>query len=250
MVMGKGNTPTSHIGAKYGEIAETVIMSGDPLRAKFIAENFLQEPVLYNQIRGMYGYTGLYKGKRVSVQGHGMGIPSIGIYTYELFNNYDVQQIIRVGTAGALVPVDLAAVSFANAIFFTVMVFAMGACTDSNYGHQFSIPGHFAPIADYGLLENAVRVARENSFSFKVGNVYSADVFYDESEKQMLWGEKMGVLAVEMETTALYVNAAAAGRKALTICTISDQLVTKEFASVEERQTKFRNMMKVALEIA
>lgn len=240
MVMGKGNTPTSHIGAKYGEIAETVIMSGDPLRAKFIAENFLQEPVLYNQIRGMYGYTGLYKGKRVSVQGHGMGIPSIGIYTYELFNNYDVQQIIRVGTAGALVP-DLN---------LGDMVFAMGACTDSNYGHQYSLPGHFAPIADYGLLENAVRVARENDFSFKVGNVYSADVFYDESEKQMLWGEKMGVLAVEMETTALYINAAAAGKKALTICTVSDQLVRKEYATVEERQTKFRNMMKVALEIA
>ena len=124
--MGKGNTPPPHIGAKYGEIAETVIMSGDPLRAKFIAENFLQEPVMYNQIRGMYGYTGLYKGKRVSVQGHGMGIPSIGIYTYELFNNYDVQQIIRVGTAGALVP-DLK---------LGDMVFAMGACTDSNYGHQ------------------------------------------------------------------------------------------------------------------
>ena len=238
--MAKGNTPTPHIGAKFGEIAETVIMSGDPLRAKFIAENFLQEPVMYNQIRGMYGYTGLYKGKRVSVQGHGMGIPSIGIYTYELFNNYDVQQIIRVGTAGALVP-DLN---------LGDMVFAMAACTDSNYGHQYSLPGHFAPIADYGLLENAVRVARETDFSFKVGNVYSADVFYDESEKQMLWGEKMGVLAVEMETTALYVNAAAAGKKALTICTVSDQLVRKEYATVEERQTKFRNMMKVALEIA
>ena len=169
-----------------------------------------------------------------------MGIPSIGIYTYELFNNYDVQQIIRVGTAGALVP-DLN---------LGDMVFAMGACTDSNYGHQYSLPGHFAPIADYGLLENAVRVARENDFSFKVGNVYSADVFYDESEKQMLWGEKMGVLAVEMESTALYVNAAAAGKKALTICTISDQLVRKEYATVEERQTKFCNMMKVALEIA
>lgn len=237
--MSSDKTPSPHIGAKYGDIAESVIMSGDPLRAKFVAENFLQEPILYNSIRGMYGYTGLYKGKRVSVQGHGMGIPSIGIYSYELFNFYDVQQIIRVGTAGALV----------DDLNIGDMVFAMTASTDSNYGHQYSMPAKLAPVADYSLLERAVGVARERGFAHRVGTVYSTDVFYDESQRQMEWS-RFGVLAVEMETTALYVNAMVAGRRALTICTISDQLVRGEHALAEEREKRFTNMMEVALEIA
>lgn len=237
--MSKEQTPSAHISAEYGDIAKTVIMCGDPLRAKFIAETYLDNPVLYNEIRGMLGFTGTYRGKRVSVQGHGMGIPSIGIYSYELFNFYDVERIIRIGTAGALT----------DDMNIGDMLFAQAACTDSDYGHQYGFPARFAPIADFGLLEDAVHVARENSFPFQVGNIYSADVFYDESSKQMKWG-KFGVKAVEMESSGLYINAAAAGKKALTICTISDQLVRKEYATTEQRRTSFTNMMKVALEIA
>ena len=237
--MSKEQTPSAHIAAKYGDIASTVIMCGDPLRARFIAEKYLENPVLYNEVRGMLGYTGTYKGKRVSVQGHGMGIPSIGIYSYELFNFYDVERIIRVGTAGALT----------DDMKIGDMLFAQAACTDSDYGHQYGFPARFAPIADYGLLEDAVRVARENNFPFQVGNIYSADVFYDESNRQMKWG-KFGVKAVEMESSGLYINAAASGKKALTICTISDQLVRKEFATTEQRRSSFTNMMNVALEIA
>ncbi len=237
--MSKEQTPSPHIAAEYDAIAKTVLMCGDPLRAKFIAQNFLENAVLYNEIRGMYGYTGTYKGKRISVQGHGMGIPSIGIYSYELFKFYDVERIIRIGTAGALTP-DMN---------LGDMLFAQGACTDSNYGHQYGFPAQFAPIADFGLLENAVRVAREHNFPFQVGNIYSADVFYDESNTQMDWG-KFGVKAVEMESSGLYVNAAALGKKALTICTISDQLVRGEYATAEQRRSSFTNMMEVALEIA
>lgn len=237
--MSKEQTPSPHIAAAYNDIARTVLMCGDPLRAKFIAENFLENAVLYNEIRGMYGYTGTYKGKRISVQGHGMGIPSIGIYSYELYRFYDVERIIRIGTAGALTP-DMN---------LGDMLFAQGACTDSNYGHQYGFPAQFAPIADYDMLENAVRVARERNFPFQVGNIYSADVFYDESNAQMDWG-KFGVKAVEMESSGLYINAAALGKKALTICTISDQLVRGEYATAEQRRTSFTNMMEVALEIA
>lgn len=237
--MSKEQCPSPHIAAGYGEIAKTVLVCGDPLRAKFIAENFLENAVCYSEIRGMYGFTGTYKGKRVSVQGHGMGIPSIGIYTYELFNFYDVERIIRIGTAGAI----------SSDLNLGDMYFAMGACTDSNYGHQYGFPAQFAPVADYGLLEDAVRVARENGFPFQVGNIYSADVFYDESDRQMEWG-RFGVKAVEMESSGLYINAAAAGKKALTICTISDQLVRREYATAEQRRSSFTNMMKVALEIA
>lgn len=187
----------------------------------------------------MLGYTGYYNGKRVSVMGHGMGIPSIGIYSYELFNFFDVESIIRVGTAGALSP-DMQ---------IGDMLFAQAACTDSDYGHQYGFPARFAPIADFDLLEAAVNVARAKGYPFQVGNIYSADVFYDESNRQMKWG-RFGVKAVEMESSGLYINAAAAGKKALTICTISDQLVHRKFASVEERRSSFTNMMDVALEIA
>lgn len=237
--MSREDTPTAHIAAQYDDVAKTVIMCGDPLRAKFIAEKYLTDPVLFNEVRGMLGYTGYYNGKRVSVMGHGMGIPSIGIYSYELFNFFDVESIIRVGTAGALSP-DMQ---------IGDMLFAQAACTDSDYGHQYGFPARFAPIADFDLLEAAVNVARAKGYPFQVGNIYSADVFYDESNRQMKWG-RFGVKAVEMESSGLYINAAAAGKKALTICTISDQLVHRKFASVEERRSSFTNMMDVALEIA
>lgn len=231
--------PTPHIGAKEGEIAEKVIMAGDPLRAKFMAETFLENPVLYNSVRGMLGYTGTYKGKRVSVQGHGMGIPSIGIYTYELFNFYGVKSIIRTGSAGAFHP-DLK---------LGDIVIGMGSCTDSNYGAQYNLPGTFAPIADFDLVRAAAAKAEELGVSYKVGNLLASDVFYGDSADSWKAWQKMGVLAVEMEATALYMNAARSGNKALAICTISDSLVTGEACSAEQRQTSFTNMMEIAFDI-
>lgn len=231
--------PTPHIGAKEGEIAEKVIMAGDPLRAKFMAETFLENPVLYNSVRGMLGYTGTYKGKRVSVQGHGMGIPSIGIYTYELFNFYGVKSIIRTGSAGAFHP-DLK---------LGDIVIGMGSCTDSNYGAQYNLPGTFAPIADFDLVRAAAAKAEELGVDYKVGNLLASDVFYGDSADSWKAWQKMGVLAVEMEATALYMNAARSGNKALAICTISDSLVTGEACSAEQRQTSFTNMMEIAFDI-
>ncbi len=234
----ENKTPTPHIEAKFGEIAETVIMAGDPLRAKLMAERFLENPVQYNNVRGMLGFTGTYKGKRVSVQGHGMGIPSIGIYTYELYNFYGVKTIIRVGSAGAMHP-DL---------HIGDLVIAMGACTNSNYAAQYRLPGTFAPIADFDLTRRAVEAAEKFGFRYKVGNVYSSDIFYDEYSGLAAW-QKMGVLAVEMEAPALYMNAARSGNKALCICTISDSLVTGEATTAEQRQTGFTNMMEVAFSL-
>lgn len=231
-------TPTPHIGAKYGEIAESVIMAGDPLRAKLMAERYLENPVLYNNVRGMLGYTGTYKGKRVSVQGHGMGIPSIGIYTYELFNFYDVKTIIRVGSAG----------SMHKDLKIGDLVLAMGACTNSNYGDQFRLPGRYAPIADFDLLRAAADTADRLGYRYKVGNVYSSDIFYDENPATEMW-QKMGVLAVEMEAPSLYMNAARCGARALCMCTISDSLVTGEVTTAEERQNSFTKMMDVAFTI-
>jgi purine-nucleoside phosphorylase len=234
----ENKTPTPHIEAKFGEIAETVIMAGDPLRAKLMAERFLENPVQYNNVRGMLGFTGTYKGKRVSVQGHGMGIPSIGIYTYELYNFYGVKTIIRVGSAGAMHP-DL---------HIGDLVIAMGACTNSNYASQYRLPGTFAPIADFDLTRRAVEAAEKFGFRYKVGNVYSSDIFYDEYSSLADW-QKMGVLAVEMEAPALYMNAARSGNRALCICTISDSLVTGEATTAEQRQTGFTNMMEVAFSL-
>ena len=231
-------TPTPHIGAQYGDIAETVIMAGDPLRVKLMAETFLEEPKLFNQVRGMLGYTGTYKGKRVSVMGHGMGIPSISIYTYELYNFYGVKQIIRVGSAGSIHP-DLNIGDLA---------IAMGACTDSNYASQYELPGTFAPIADFDLLRGAVDECERRGFHYRVGNVMSADVFYSENAHNDKW-INMGVLAVEMEIAALYMNAARSGNRALGICTISDNIITGEALSAEERQNTFTNMMKVAFSL-
>ena len=230
--------PTPHIGAQKGEIAQTVIMAGDPLRAKFMAESYLDDPVLFNEVRGMLGYTGTWQGKRVSVMGHGMGIPSIGIYTYELFNFYDVQTIIRVGSAGAYDP-DLK---------LGDLVLAMGACTDSNYGAQFGLPGTFAPIADFDLLQGAAEACERLGIRYKVGNVLSSDVFYSDNPQSDKW-MKMGVLAVEMEASALYMNAARAGRRALVINTISDHILTGEVTTSEQRRTTFTKMMEVALSL-
>lgn len=229
--------PTPHIEAKEGEIAKTVIMAGDPLRAKFMAEKYLDKPTIYNQVRGMFGYTGTYKGKRVSIQGHGMGIPSIGIYTYELFNFYDVDTIIRVGSAGAI----------DDDLNIGDIVMGMGACTNSNYARQYNLCGTFAPIADFGLLSKAVSEAERQGFRYKVGNLYSSDTFYDDDENSLKQWQKMGVLAVEMEAPALYMNAARAGKKALCICTISDCPFKNIATTSEQRQTGFTNMMEVAL---
>ena len=234
------NIPTPHIAAKEGDFAKTVLMPGDPLRAKFIAETFLTDAVLVNNVRGVNGYTGYYNGKRVSVMASGMGIPSMGIYSYELFNFYDIDNIIRIGTAGSIHP-DL---KIRN------VVLAMGACTDSNYGAQYELPGTFAPIASFELLRKAVKVIEEmGNIGYKVGNVVSSDVFYSDRQTTAAW-QKMGALAIEMESAALYMNAARAGKNARTICTISDSLVTGEVTTAEERQTSFADMMKIALEIA
>lgn len=231
--------PTPHIGAREGEIADRVIMAGDPLRAKFMAERFLENPVQYNAVRGMLGFTGTYKGKRVSVQGHGMGMPSIGIYSYELFNFYGVKRIIRTGSAGSI----NAGVKMGD------IVIGMGSCTDSNYASQYGLPGTFAPIADFGLVRAAVEKAEELGVRYKVGNILASDFFYgDDADSWKQW-QKMGVLAVEMEAAALYMNAARCGGEALCICTISDSLVTGEACSAEERQTSFTNMMDIAFGI-
>ena len=232
-------TPTPHIGAKYGEIAETVIMAGDPLRAKMMAEKYLDNPVQFNNVRGMLGFTGTHNGKPVSVMGHGMGIPSIGIYTYELYNFYGVKRIIRTGSAGAYHP-DLK---------LGDVVIGIGACTDSNYGAQYGLPGTFAPTADFAMARAAVEKAEAMGVRYKVGNILSSDVFYGDSADGWKAWQKMGVLAVEMEAAALYMNAARSGNEALCICTISDSLVTGEACSAEQRQTSFTNMMEIAFDI-
>ena len=232
------NTPTPHIGAKKGEIAPFVIMAGDPLRVQFMAERYLENPVQFNKVRGMLGYTGTYKGKPVSVMGHGMGIPSISIYTYELFNFYDVKTIVRIGSAGAC----------HMGLKIGDLVLAMGACTDSNYAAQFQLPGTFCPIADYGLLQKAVNSCESFGYDYMVGNVVSSDVFYSANPQTDKW-MKMGVLAVEMEAAALYMNAAYTGNKALAMFTVSDHIITGEATTAEQRQTTFTHMMDVALSL-
>ena len=230
---------TPHNSAKAGDFAKTVLMPGDPLRAKMIAETFLENPKLVNEVRGMLGYTGTYKGVPVSVMGSGMGIPSIGIYSYELFSQYGVENIIRIGSAGAISP----------KLKVMDVVAGQGACTNSNYARQYGLPGTFAPIADFALLETAVTVARDMGVEMPVGNLLSSDTFYDASQSSLKWGE-MGVLAVEMEAAALYMNAAKLGKRALAICTISDSIVTGEELNAQDRQTTFTTMMKIALETA
>lgn len=234
------NTPTAHNSAKIGDFAKTVLMPGDPLRAKYIAETYLENARQVNGVRNMLGYTGTYKGKEISVMGGGMGMPSIGIYSYELFHFYDVDQVIRIGSAGAL----------QDHMKLMDVVIGMGACTDSNFAYQYGLPGTFAPIADYDLLNRAVETAKRQGTNVVVGNVLSSDVFYNAMGKvNDLW-RGMGVLAVEMEAAALYMNAAKAGKKALCMLTISDHLYTNESLSAEERQLGFNKMMEIALELA
>lgn len=236
------STPTAHNNAKMGDIAETVLLPGDPLRAKFIAETFLEDVTQYNTVRGMFGYTGYYKGKRISVQGSGMGIPSIGIYSYELIHFYGVKNLIRVGSAGAISP----------ELKVHDVVIGMGACTDSNYAAQFDLPGTYAPIASFELLQKAVNVAKEKAIDITVGNILSNDVFYSDRGLEGGLGKwrKMGVLCVEMEAAGLYMNAARAGVNALTILTISDCPFTGEECSAHDRQVAFTKMMEIALELA
>ena len=239
-------TPTPHISAKPGDFAKTVLMPGDPLRSKFIAETFLENPVLVNNVRGVQGYTGTYKGVKVSVMASGMGMPAIGIYTHELFNGYGVENIIRVGSAG----------SIQENIKLYDIVLGQGACTDSNWAKQFHLPGTFAPIADYTLLSEAVKAAEAHGATYHVGNINSSDVFYGdhvgvpEGLDEVYGLKKMGVMALEMEAAALYMNAARYGKRGLCICTISDEILTGVLASPEERQTAFTTMMKVALDVA
>ena len=239
-------TPTPHIAAKPGDFGKTVLMPGDPLRSKFIAETFLENPVLVNNVRGVQGYTGTYKGVKVSVMASGMGMPAIGIYSHELYNGYGVENIIRVGSAG----------SIQEHIDLYDVVIAQGACTDSNYAQQFHLSGTFAPIADYQLLSAAVEAAKENGATYHVGNVNSSDVFYGDHEGVpeglgSLYGlKKMGVMALEMEAAALYMNAARYGKRALCICTISDHVLKGVVTTSEERQTAFTTMMKIALDVA
>ena len=230
---------TPHISAEYGQIAEKVIMAGDPLRAKFMAERYLENPTLVNQVRGMYCYTGTYKGKQVSVMGHGMGISSIGIYTHELYNFYGVKRIIRTGSAGAYHP-DL---------HVGDIVIAQGACDNSNFAAQFRLPGTFAPIADFNLLRSAVEKAESMGINFRVGNILASEIFYNDDPEAWKSWQKMGVLAVEMEASALYMNAARSGNEALCICTISDSLVTHEDTTAEQREKTFTDMMEIAFEI-
>lgn len=239
-------TPTPHIAAKPGDFGKTVLMPGDPLRSKFIAETFLENPVLVNNVRSVYGYTGTYKGVKVSVMASGMGMPAIGIYSHELYNGYGVENIIRVGSAG----------SIQDHINLYDLVIGQGACTDSNFAHQFHIPGTFAPIASWEMVSAAVEAAKAHGATYHVGNLNSSDVFYGdhigvpEGLDSVYALKKMGVMALEMEAAALYMNAARYGKRALCICTISDHVLKGVETTSEERQTAFTTMMKVALDVA
>ena len=234
------SAPTLHIKAERDQVAKTVLMPGDPLRSKFIAENFLENATLFNNVRGVQGYTGTWKGARVSVMASGMGMPSIGIYSYELYNGFDVENIIRIGSAGAL----------REDVALRDIVFGMGACTNSNFGAQFHMAGTVAPVADFGLLRLAVENAERLGANIHVGNILSADTFYDDVPEDATNWNKLGVLAVEMEAAALYLNAARAGKKALAMCTISDHLLRHEGLTAEERETSFTQMMEIALDTA
>ena len=234
------NIPTAHNNAKANDFAKTVLMPGDPLRAKYIAETYLENPRQVTAVRNMFGYTGTYKGKENSVMGGGMGMPSIGIYSYELFNFYGVDQIIRIGSAGAL----------QDHIKVMDVVIGMGACTDSNYAYQYGLPGTFAPIADYELMNKAIETAKRQGTNVVVGNVVSSDVFYNADPTVNDRWRSMGVVAVEMEAAALYMNAAKAKKKALCMLTISDHIYTGEALCAEDRQLGFGKMMEIALELA
>ncbi len=239
--MSKNNLyPTPHIAAAPKDFSKTVLMPGDPLRAKFIAETFLDSPKLVNNVRGIHGYTGEYKGVPVSVMASGMGMPSIGIYSYELFNFFEVENIIRIGSAGSL----------NENVKIRDIVFGMGASTNSAYGSQFGLNGIFAPIADYKLLQTAIVEAEKVNATYHVGNLLSSDNFYNDDKSDNSKWAKMGIMAIEMEAAALYMNAARAGKSALAMCTISDHILTGEATSSEERQNSFIQMMEIALNTA
>ena len=232
--------PTAHIKATPEQIAKTVLMPGDPKRSELVAKKFLKDAVMFNDVRGVKGYTGTWKGVPVSVMASGMGMPSIGIYSYELYHGFGVENIIRIGSAG----------SMREDVKVRDIVLGMGACTDSAYGNQFGLDGSFAPICDYELLAKSVEIGKEKGFRTHVGNILSSDVFYDDNpDRNLLW-RKMGVLAVEMEAAALYMNAARAGKRALAVCTVSNSLVTGEELSADERETTFGEMIELALDVA
>lgn len=235
--MSKG---TPHIQPKEHKIAKTVLMPGDPLRAKYIAENFLDNVVQFNEVRNMFGYTGTYKGKEISVMGSGMGIPSIGIYSYELYHFFNVDTIIRIGSCGALQE---------NVNLYDIII-AQAASTNSNYVDQYQIPGHFAPIADFDLITKAKQKADELGAVSHVGNILSSDTFYNANPHFNDQWKRMGILGIEMESAALYLNATYAGKKALGIFTVSDHIIKQEETTAEERQNSFTQMMEIALEIA
>ncbi len=232
--------PTPHINAAPEQIAPTVLMPGDPLRSEFIARTFLERAELFNNVRGVQGYTGYYKGTRVSVMASGMGMPSMGIYSWELFNVFGVERILRIGSIGAMQP----------HVRVRDLIFGMSACTTSNFASQYHLPGTCAPTADFGLLSTAVEQARRLGARYHVGSVLTSDAFYNDCADDSLAWAKMGVLGVEMEAAALYLTAARAGKAALAICTVSDHLVTGEATTAAERQTSFTQMMEVALETA
>ncbi|MBP3893758.1 MAG: purine-nucleoside phosphorylase [Atopobiaceae bacterium] len=232
-------TPTPHNNAELGDIAKVVLMPGDPLRAKVVADTYLEDVTCFNEVRNMLGFTGYYQGHRVSVMGSGMGMPSIGIYSYELYHFYGVNAIIRIGSAGGI----------NKNVQVRDIVFGQGACTDSNFAYQYGLPGTIAPIADFGLLRRAVEAAERRGARYHVGNLLSTDIFYNAYNYIKEWDE-MGVLATEMEAAALYLNAAKAGKKALGIMTVSDHLVTGKQLSAELRQNSFTEMMEIALEVA
>lgn len=231
---------TPHNQASAGEIAKTVLMPGDPLRAKFLAEKYLKNVKQFNSVRNMFGYTGTYKGKEVSIMGSGMGMPSIGIYSYELFSQYGVENIIRIGSCG----------SFKKEVHLRDIIFVQGCCTDSNFAHQYELPGIYCAISDYSLLEKAVDTAKENNVSYHVGNVLSSDIFYHADQGTVEKWASMGCLGVEMESYALFATAAYLNKRALTLLTVSDSLVSNEKTSSDEREKTFTAMMEIALEIA
>jgi purine-nucleoside phosphorylase len=232
--------PTPHITAKQGDFAKTVLMPGDPKRAEYIAKNYLTDAKLVNDVRGIKGFTGFYKGKRVSVMASGMGQPSMGIYSYELFAFYGVENIIRVGTCGG----------FTKDLHVGDIVVGMGACTNGYYASQYNLPGTFCPIASFKLVKKAVEECERKGVNYRVGNVLSSDTFYSDTDSNSAW-TKMGVLGVEMEAAALYCNASRLGKNALAILAVSDSFVyPEENATAEERQSSFTSLMEVALEIA
>ncbi len=231
---------TPHNEAKRGDIAKTVLMPGDPLRAKFLAETYLEDVHQFNGVRNMLGYTGIYKGKKVSIMGSGMGMPSIGIYSYELFNEYGVESIIRIGSCGSL----------QKNIHLRDIIIAQGACTDSRFAHQYELPGTFSAISSFELLEKAVHLAKEKGVTYHVGNTISSDIFYHADATSSEKWASMGCLGVEMEAYALFATAAYFKKKALTILTVSDSLVSNEETTAQEREKTFTAMMEIALELA